>query len=109
MAEGLFRTLNGITQNITFMTQRCWDTHAQKHPEIRGKEKAVQLTVEKPELVVRDPDGYLHKYRSGHGTGKTSGLYLHVLEGQENAQVDHVRTTYFTAQVKRGRTIFPVP
>jgi len=76
--EWLFETKDrdGITVR---MSKATYDKHLPIHPEIAHYVQEAKLTIQEPEVVVRDDDGCHHHHRLGLGRGKHKGCYLRVL------------------------------
>ncbi len=88
---------------FTSITSRYWELIITvKHPSVKGKELAVQETLESPELIKEsssDSKVYLY-YR------KINGKYFCVVVKNESKR-SFIITVYITNRIKKGNIIWP--
>jgi len=87
------------TNTESYLHESNWQSHLAKRPELEGHKLSVKATVSDPDFALRDPDGVLFKYRYGHGSGKTTGLWLLVIEGADSLGAYYVKTMCFTGEI----------
>jgi hypothetical protein len=102
--EVLFEAQSPLSYSVT-LARATWEYHAAKRPEIRDQLDNVRLTVEDPDIIIR-AGTRADYYRMGHGSGKTSGCYLHVLLRDQGSK--HViASVWFTRDLeKRGEVLW---
>ena len=64
---------------IVRMSKDTYERHLPIHPEIADYIEEAELTVQDPELIIRDDDNCYHHYRLGLGRGKYKKCYVRVL------------------------------
>ncbi|MBC8522034.1 MAG: DUF4258 domain-containing protein [Methanomicrobia archaeon] len=84
------------------VTKRYWEFIATvKHPVMRGKEKAVALTLKDPDFIRRSRKDQSVYFYYGWAKGK----YICVVCKHLNAE-GFIITTYITSRVKEGEEIW---
>ena len=97
-----FRVLNPCVDLEAFLHQVNWDRHAARRQELHGHLHDAQATVADPDFAIERPDGSIHKYRKGFGTGRLRNLYLLVIEERHSETLYRVVSAYFTAEIRDG-------
>jgi hypothetical protein len=81
--------------------------HILEHPEMVGKENAIEETLTRPERVVESPsDVQVHLYYRFYTGTAVGDKYLCVVVKVTETDA-FVITAYFTNTIKRGTTLWP--
>lgn len=102
-----WRTHNPRTGTESYLLESTWEKHTARRPEIRNHLFAVEETVWQPDFTVTRRHAVTTRhdvftYRMGYGSGKTTGLWLVVIEEPDPRGEHRVKTVYFTADVVEG-------
>lgn len=62
-----------------YMTERTFDNHVSRHPEIPAYIAEAQEMIQDPDLIYHKIDGSIHLYRYGYGRDKFRKCYLEVV------------------------------
>ena len=102
--ETIFDARSPFDYSVT-LRKLTWEDHTARRPEIADQVQNVELCITDPQLVVDRGDGRIHFYRWGHGQGKTSNCYLHVLVRQRGSE-HVVATVWFTPAIEEGQILW---
>ena len=96
---------------IVRWTQRGYQEHFPKHPEIQDYIEQVAMTVSDPDITISIGQSQVHLYRFGLGRGRFAGCYMcviiHYREGPLGEVEGGIATSYFTTRVReRGQVLW---
>jgi len=92
-------------------TQRSYQEHVPKHPEIQDYIEQIGIAVSDPDVIVNVGQSQVHLYKFGLGRGRFIGCYICVIiyyrEGPLGEVEGRIATSYFTTRVReRGQVLW---
>lgn len=106
--EWLFETKdrNGVTVR---MSKDTYERHLPARPEIAHYIEEAQITIQDPELIIRDDDDCYHHYRLGLGREKFKKCYVRVLvryRRRKSRKEGIVATFWLSRSVGEGEIVW---
>jgi hypothetical protein len=88
------------------MTQRTFQNHISRHPEIPEYVQEAKQTISDPDIVMEADNGAILLYRRGLGRRPFTNLWLTiVIYYRGTPSVGTVATYYFTDEIADGRPV----
>lgn len=88
------------------MTQKTFDNHKERHPEIVGYVEEAKQTIADPDVVLETDNGAVQLFRRGLGRKPFERTYLEVVVYYRGKPANGVVATYhFTDRLGSGRLL----